>query len=81
MNTVTISCVSEAVAPTAAIASWGAYRPITTRSAALNSSCRIPDSISGTEKTTILLNSGPRHMSIWYLFFAPAILSQSGQIH
>ena len=64
MNTLMISPVREEVAPTAAIASWGANRPITTRSAALNSSCRIPDNISGTEKSTIFPNSGPRHISI-----------------
>ncbi len=56
--------------PTAARDSWPAYFPTTIMSAALNKSCKIPDSINGTANTTSFEKRGPLHISISYFFLA-----------
>jgi hypothetical protein len=56
--------MSEDVEPTAARAPLPAKRPTTMMSAALNSSCNMPDSIKGMENKRILPRSGPLVMSI-----------------
>ena len=43
-------------------------------SAALNKSCKIPEHMSGREKSRIFLKSGPLHMSISYDFFTIRLL-------
>ena len=63
-NRFTIRLLRELVEPTAAMASLLSNCPTTTISAALNSSCSMPDSISGTEKRSSLPMRGPLHMSI-----------------
>ena len=69
-----IRLIKALVEPTAASASLPVKRPTTMMSAALNSSWRIPDSISGMAKIKILLKSGPEHISISYDFFITPIL-------
>ena len=51
--------MSELVAPTAAMASLPTNRPTTTMSAALNSSCKMPEHMSGKANSRIRLSSGP----------------------
>ena len=49
INTLVKRLISEPVEPTAANASLPANLPTTIVSAALNKSCKIPESINGTE--------------------------------
>ena len=71
MNTFTSRLISAEVDPTAASAWLPEKRPTTMISAALNKSCRMPESISGTANRIIRLSSGPCIMSISYDFFIP----------
>ena len=61
--------MSAVVDPTAASAWLPLNRPTTMISTALNISCRMPDTISGSEKEISLSIIVPLHMSISYLFF------------
>ena len=61
--------MSAVVDPTAASAWLPLNRPTTMISTALNISCKIPDTISGSEKEISLSIIVPLHMSISYLFF------------
>ncbi len=61
--------ISAEFDPTAASALSPANRPTTTISAALNSSCRMLEHISGNAKRSILPNTEPLHMSISYFLF------------
>ncbi len=68
--------VSELVDPTAARDSFPAKRPTTITSAALNSSCRQPESIKGKLKAMIPGSMGPLHISILEVFldiFVPSV--------
>ena len=56
--------LSELVEPTAAMAWLLSQLPTTMMSAALNSSCKMPDSTSGMENRSIFPGSEPEHMSI-----------------
>ena len=56
--------ISELVEPTAAMASLPTNWPTTMISAALNSSCKMPEHISGKANSRIRLSNGPLHMSI-----------------
>ena len=60
----TIRVFSELVEPTAAMAWLLSQLPTTIISAALNSSCNIPDSTSGIENRNIFPGREPEHMSI-----------------
>ena len=66
--------ISAPVEPTAAIASLPVKRPTTTMSAALNSSCKMPEIISGMAKTRIFPRIGPLHISSSYDCFIAPIL-------
>ena len=66
MKRLTSRLVSELVEPTAARDSLPAKRPTTITSAALNRSCRQPESINGKLKATIPGSTGPLHISIRY---------------
>gem|GEM_PF-6733424 len=61
--------MSEPVQPTAAKASSPANFPTTTTSAALNSSCRMLESIRGTANLSIFGNICPSHIFIVYTLF------------
>lgn len=65
----TMRLLSELVEPTAAMALPPANWPSTMMSAELNSSCRMPESISGMEKRSRLPMMGPLHRSIVISFF------------
>ena len=56
--------IREVVEPTAARELSPAHRPTTTMSAALKSSCRTLEHISGMENRSILERMGPLHISI-----------------
>lgn len=58
----------EVLEPTAARASFPAKRPTTTTSAALNSSWRRLEAISGRANSRILSASDPLHMSMLCFF-------------
>ena len=60
--------MSAVVDPTAASACCPLKCPTTMRSTALNISCRIPDTISGSAKEINLSIMVPLHISISYLF-------------
>ena len=60
--------MSAVVEPTAASACCPLKCPTTMRSTALNISCRIPDTISGSAKEINLSIMVPLHISISYLF-------------
>ena len=62
-----ITILSDEVEPTAASARLPVQRPTTMMSIALNSSCSMPESMSGAEKIISFLSSGPLHISISYL--------------
>src|SRR5699024_8672716 len=62
-NRLTIRLFKEEVAPTAAIALLLANCPSTMMSAALNSSCRMLEAISGIEKRSRLPARGPLHIA------------------
>jgi hypothetical protein len=66
------------VDPTAASASLPENRPTTMISTALNISCRIPDSIKGSENEISLSMIDPLHMSISYLLFFTSIFLPKG---
>ena len=64
MNSLTIKLIMALVEPTAARA-WGPTNcPTTMMSAALNSSCKMPEIAKGMANRTIFPNSGPWVMSI-----------------
>ena len=80
MNRLTKRLIKEVVEPTAAKASLPVYRPTTMMSAALNSSCKMPEHISGSANSRILLNSGPLHISISYVLFMEAFPLPSAKL-
>ena len=61
--------IKAVVEPTAAKAWLPLYLPTTIMSTALNISCKMPESIKGSEKDISLSMSDPLHMSISYLLF------------
>ena len=61
--------MSAVVAPTAARDCFPLNCPMTTISTALNVSCNIPESMSGSAKDISLSMIVPLHISISYLFF------------
>ena len=69
--------ISALVEPTAANGRLPLNCPTTIISTALNISCRIPDSISGSEKEISLSMMVPLHISISYLFCFTFILPPS----
>ena len=64
INRLTIRLMTALVEPTAARAVGPMNWPTTTMSAALNSSCKMPDSARGMANRTILPSRGPFVMSI-----------------
>ena len=74
MNRLVNTLISAVVEPTAASAPLPLNRPTTIMSTALNMSCRMPDSISGSAKETSLSIMVPLHISISYLLFFKWIL-------
>ena len=69
--------MSALVDPTAASAWLPENLPTTIISTALNISCKIPDSMSGSEKEINLSIIVPLHISISYLFFFAVVCSIS----
>ena len=74
MKRLMMRLVSEPVEPTAASASSPAKRPTTMTSAALNISCSMPESISGSAKRISGSSTGPFSMSISYAFLLLLII-------
>lgn len=68
MNKLVNTLISAVVEPTAASDSLPLNFPTTMISTALNISCRIPESISGSENEISLSMIVPLHISISYLF-------------
>ena len=69
--------MSALVDPTAASAWLPENLPTTIISTALNISCKMPDSMSGSEKEINLSIIVPLHISISYLFFFAVVRSIS----
>ena len=63
-NRLMIMLLSEPTEPTAASASLPANRPTTMVSAALKSSCKMPESIIGSEKNSTLVRREPSVISM-----------------
>ena len=64
INKLTISWIKALVEPTAAKAWLPAKRPATMMSAALNSSCKMPERAKGMANRMVLLTRGPLVISI-----------------